>query len=63
MLTLDFDVVILRRGGIRKGVEAAAQDTAIRCAYASTIGVVIVIIGVVAMTVINKVMKVNEEDY
>lgn len=31
--------------------------------YANTIGVFIVVIGVVAMTVINKALKVNEEDY
>lgn len=31
--------------------------------YANTIGVFIVIIGVVAMTIINKALKVNEEDY
>lgn len=31
--------------------------------YANTIGVVIVIIGVVVMTIINKVLRVNEEDY
>lgn len=31
--------------------------------YANTIGVFIVIIGIVAMTVINKALKVNEEDY
>ncbi|MGN1007454.1 MAG: carbohydrate ABC transporter permease [Butyricicoccus sp.] len=31
--------------------------------YANTIGVCIVIAGVVCMTVINKLMKVNEEDY
>lgn len=31
--------------------------------YANTIGVVIVVIGIVAMTVINKALKVNEEDY
>lgn len=31
--------------------------------YANTIGVFIVIIGVVAMTVINKALRVNEEDY
>ena len=31
--------------------------------YANTIGVFIVVIGVAAMTVINKALKVNEEDY
>ncbi|WP_298016373.1 carbohydrate ABC transporter permease [uncultured Dysosmobacter sp.] len=31
--------------------------------YANTIGVFIVVIGVVAMTVINKALKVNDEDY
>lgn len=31
--------------------------------YANTIGVCIVIIGIVAMTVINKAMQVNEEEY
>ena len=31
--------------------------------YANTIGVFIVVIGVVAMTVINKALKVNKEDY
>lgn len=31
--------------------------------YANAIGVCIVLIGIVAMTIINKVMKTNEEDY
>lgn len=31
--------------------------------YANTIGVFIVILGIIAMTVINKLLKVNEEDY
>lgn len=31
--------------------------------YANTIGVCIVVVGVIAMTVINKALKVNKEDY
>jgi len=31
--------------------------------YANTIGVIIVIMGIVVMTIINKAMKVNDEDY
>lgn len=31
--------------------------------YANTIGVCIVVIGVIAMTIINKALKVNQEDY
>lgn len=31
--------------------------------YANTIGVIIVIVGIIAMTIINKALRVNEEDY
>lgn len=31
--------------------------------YANTIGVFIVVVGIIAMTIINKALKVNEEDY
>ena len=42
---------------------SAASDVYKRQGYSNAIGVCIVIAGVVCMTLINKAMRVNEEDY